>query len=427
MPHVVVVGAGFGGVSATDELAKEGFRVTLLDQFPYNTFQPLLYQVATGGLNPGDVTYSLRYFAANHEDVRFRVGEVVGIDHDQREVICSDGFRVGFDYLIIGNGITTNHFGIPGAAEYTMSMYTRAEALRVRDTIFGSLEIIAGRSDPNSSGFTVVIVGGGPTGVEMAGQLAELKTETIPSTYPELNPARIHVVLVEMTEHLLAPFDDSLRQYALRELTKRGVDVRLKTAISEVEADRVDFKDGSSMPVDLVIWAAGVSGDPRLRDWGLPIGRAGRIEINEDTRVVGEERIFAIGDGSVIVNSPLPQLAQPALQMGKFAARQIARLHRGLETESFRYHDKGTMATIGRGDAVLEMPIGLKLKGVPAWIGWIVLHLFYLLGGRNRVQTLINLGARYVGPRRSNAIVGDVLETPKLRALNAKEGRRGAA
>jgi NADH dehydrogenase len=342
-------------------------------------------------------------------------------------VICGDGIRVGFDYLIIGTGITTNHFGIPGAAEYTMSMYTRAEALRVRDTIFGSLEIIAGRSDPNTSGFTVVIVGGGPTGVEMAGQLAELKTMTIPSTYPELNPAHVHVVLVEMTEHLLAPFDDSLRQYALRELIKRGVDVRLKTAISEVEADRVDFKDGSSMPVDLVIWAAGVSGDPQLKDWGLPIGRAGRIEINDDTRVVGEERIFAIGDGSVIVNNPLPQLAQPAIQMGKFAARQIARLHRGLETESFHYRDKGTMATIGRGDAVLQMPFGPKLTGVLAWIGWIVLHLFYLLGGRNRVQTLINLGSRYVGPRRSNAIVGDVMETPKLRAMNAKEGQRGAA
>ena len=427
MPHVVVVGAGFGGVSATDELAKEGFRVTLLDQFPYNTFQPLLYQVATGGLNPGDVTYSLRYFAARHDDVRFRRAEVVGIDHDQREVICGDSLRVGFDYLIIGTGITTNHFGIPGAAKYTMSMYTRAEALRVRDMIFGSLEISAGQSDPNTSGFTVVIVGGGPTGVEMAGQLAELKTETIPSTYPEINTARVHVVLVEMTEHLLAPFDDSLRQYALRELIKRGVDVRLKTAISEVEADRVDFKDGSSMPVDLVIWAAGVSGDPQLKDWGLPIGRAGRIEINDDTRVVGEERIFAIGDGSVIVNNPLPQLAQPAIQMGKFAARQIARLHRGLETESFHYRDKGTMATIGRGDAVLQMPFGPKLTGVLAWIGWIVLHLFYLLGGRNRVQTLINLGSRYVGPRRSNAIVGDVMETPKLRAMNAKEGQRGAA
>jgi NADH:ubiquinone reductase (H+-translocating) len=418
MPHVVVVGAGFGGISATEELSKEGFRVTLLDRFPYTTFQPLLYQVATGGLNPGDVTYALRFFAARHEGVRFRCAGVVAIDHDQQEVVCDDGFRLGFDYLIIGNGITTNHFGIPGAEEYTMSMYTRAEALKVRDTIFGSLEIIAGRSDPNTSGFTVVIVGGGPTGVEMAGQLAELKTETIPSIYPELNPARVHVVLVEMTEHLLAPFDDSLRKYALRELIKRGVDVRLKTAISEVEADRVDFKDGSSMPVDLVIWAAGVSGDPLIRDWGLPIGRAGRIEVNEDTRVVGEERIFAIGDGSIIVNNPLPQLGQPAIQMGKFAAKQIARLHRGLDTQTFSYFDKGIMATIGRGDAVLQMPAGIKMKGVPAWVGWIALHIAYLLGGRNRMQTLINLGSRYFGPRRSNAIVGDVLETPKLRALD---------
>jgi NADH dehydrogenase len=233
-------------------------------------------------------------------------------------------------------------------------------------------------------------------------------------------------VLVEMTEHLLAPFDDSLRQYALHELIKRGVDVRLKTAITEIEVDRVDFKDGSSMPVDLVIWAAGVSGDPLIRDWGLPIGRAGRIEVNDDTRVIGEERIFAIGDGSVIVDHPLPQLAQPAVQMGRFAARQIARLHRGLNTETFKYHDKGTMATIGRGDAVLQMPIGIKLKGILAWVGWIVLHITYLLGGRNRVQTLINLGSRYVGPRRSNAIVGDVLPTPKLRrAIQSEES--GAA
>jgi NADH:quinone reductase (non-electrogenic) len=421
MPHVVIVGAGFGGLSATDALSKEGFRVTLLDRFPYNTFQPLLYQVATGGLNPGDVTYALRYFAARHEGARFRVAEVVGIDHDQQQVICDDGDRVDYDYLIIGNGITTNHFGIPGAAEYTMSMYTRAEALRVRDTIFGSLEIISGEPEMSTHGFTVVIVGGGPTGVEMAGQLAELKSETIPSIYPEINPARLRVVLVEMMDRLLAPFDESLQKYTLQELIKRGVDVRLNTAITEIEPDRVDFKDGSSMPVDLVIWAAGVSGDPVIRNWGLPLGRAGRIEINDDLRVVGEERIFAIGDTAVGVNKPLPQLAQPAIQEGKFAAKQIARLHRGLDTQTFHYRDKGTMATIGRGDAVLQMPVGVKLKGVLAWAGWIVLHIAYLLGGRNRVQTLINLGSRYFGPRRSNAIVGDVLETPKLRALKAQE------
>ena len=402
------------------ELAKEGFRVTLIDRHPYNTFQPLLYQVATGGLNAGDVTYSLRYFSARHNGVRFRRATVVGIDHEAREVICDDGVRIGFDYLIIANGITTNHFGIPGAAEYTMSMYTRAEALRVRDTIFGSLEIIAGTSDPNTGGFTVVVVGGGATGVEMAGQLAELKTKAIPDVYPELNPARVHVVLVEMGPHLLAPFDDALRKYTLRELVKRGVDVRLKTAISEVHADRVDFKDGSSMPVDLVIWAAGVSGNPHVKDWGLPIGRAGRIEVNDDLTVVGHEHIYAIGDASLIVDKPLPQLAQPAIQTGKHAAKQIARLHRGLHTEKFAYFDKGTMATIGRGDAVLQMPNGIKLTGVIAWLGWIALHIVFLLGGRNRIQTLINLAVRYVGVRRSGAIVGDVMEPPRLRAIRER-------
>lgn len=419
MPHVVVVGAGFGGISATTELAKEGFRVTLLDRHPYNTFQPLLYQVATGGLNAGDVTYSLRYFAARHQGVRFRRTTVVGVDHDAKEVICDDGVRISYDYLVLGNGITTNHFGIPGAAEYTMSMYTRPEALRVRDTIFGGLELIAGASDPNTGGFTVVVVGGGPTGVEMAGQIAELKTKAIPEIYPELNPARVHVVLVEMGEHLLAPFDDSLRKYTLRELVKRGVDVRLKTALSEVHADRVDFKDGSSMPVDLVIWAAGVSAPTYLREWGLPIGRGGRIETNLDHSVVGLENTFAVGDASIAVDKPQPQLAQPAIQSGKHAALQIARLHRGLATEEFQYHDKGTMATIGRGDAVLQLPDnGLKMTGWLAWLGWIGVHIISLLGGRNRIQTMINLSSRYFGPRKSGAIVGDVMETPRLRAIN---------
>ncbi|HZA03428.1 MAG TPA: NAD(P)/FAD-dependent oxidoreductase [Propionibacteriaceae bacterium] len=422
MPHVVVVGGGFAGVSATSELAKEGFRVTLIDRHPYNTFQPLLYQVATGGINAGDVTYSLRYFAARHSGVNFRRAAMTGIDHDAQEVICDDGVRIPFDYLIVGTGITTNHFGIPGAKEYTMSMYTRGGALAVRDAIFGSLETIAGLSDPNTGSFTVVIVGGGATGVEMAGQLAEMKNDALPVTYPELNPARVNVVLVEMTEHLLAPFDDALRKYALRELIKRGVDVRLRTAISEVHPDRVDFKDGSSMPADVVIWAAGVAGAPETNSWGLPVGRGGRIESNEDTRVIGFENIFAVGDASLLTGAPLSQLAQPAIQTGKHAARQIARLYRGLDTETFQYHDKGTMATIGRGDAVLQTPIGVKLTGVLAWVGWIVLHIFFLLGNRNRLQTLINLGARYAGPRRSHAIVGDVLETPRIKAL-----RRGAS
>jgi NADH dehydrogenase len=417
MPHVVVLGAGFAGLSATSELAKEGFRVTLVDRHPYNTFQPLLYQVATGGLNAGDVTYSLRFFSAKRKGVRFRRGTVVDIDHEAKQVVCDDGVNIGYDYLIVANGITTNHFGIPGAAEYTMSMYTRPEALKVRDTIFGGIETIASTSDPHTGGFTIVVVGGGATGVEMAGQLAELKQKAIPAAYPELNPALMHVVVVEMGQHLLAPFDDKLRQYALRELVKRGVDVRLNTAISEVHPDHVDFKDGTSMPVDLVIWAAGVSGNPIVRNWGLPIGRAGRIEVNDDLRTTNDDSIFAIGDTSIIVSNPLPQLAQPALQMGRHAAKNLVNLHKGLPTQPFEYKDKGTMATIGKADAVLQMPIGIKMTGLFAWLGWIALHIMYLLGSRNRVQTIINLAVRYFGLGRSGVIVGDVEQTPKARAI----------
>jgi NADH dehydrogenase len=420
MPHVVVIGGGFGGLSATETLAKEGFRVTLIDRHPYNTFQPLLYQVATGGLNAGDVTYSLRYFSARYRNVSFRRTTAIGLDHEKREVLCDDGVNIGYDYLIVANGITTNHFGIPGAAEYSVSMYTRAEALRVRDMIFGGIETIAGMSEEHTGGFTVVVVGGGATGVEIAGQLAELKSHAVPVVWPELNPALMHVVLVEMGPALLAPFDDKLRRYTLRELVKRGVDVRLKTAISEVHADRVDFKSGQTMQADLVIWAAGVSGYPLLRDWGLPLGRGGRIEVNSDLSTTNDERVFAIGDASVIVDNPLPQLAQPALQTGKHAAQQITRIHLGQPTVPFEYHNKGTMATIGRADAVVQLPNGLKLTGIFAWLGWIALHIMFLLGSRNRIQTLINLAVRYSGLGRSGVIVGDVAETPRLKAIKQK-------
>ncbi|WP_220483428.1 NAD(P)/FAD-dependent oxidoreductase [Microlunatus kandeliicorticis] len=424
MPHVVVVGAGFAGVAVTRELAKRGFRVTVVDRHPYNTFQPLLYQVATGGLNAGDVTYSLRFLSAKNK-ANFRRTKVVGIDHDHNEVICDDGVRIPYDYLVLGTGITTNHFGIPGAAEYTMSMYTRAEALKVRDTIFGGLENIAGTSHPGTGGFTVVVVGGGPTGVEMAGSLAELKDSAIPTTYPELDPKKVHVVLVEMANALLLPFDEKLQRYTLSELVKRGVDVRLRTALSEVHPDHVVFKDGNRLDVDLVIWAAGVSGSKELNDWGVPIGRGGRIEVGTDCRVKGFDNVFAIGDVALITENPLPQLAQPAIQEGKFVARQIGRLVNGEDTEEFHYFDKGTMATIGNRAAVLQLPNGFKMTGTFAWLGWIVLHIAYLLGGRNRVQTLVNLAARYATwPRRAGAIVGDVNETPqqaKVKASKKKE------
>ncbi|GAA2091884.1 NAD(P)/FAD-dependent oxidoreductase [Microlunatus panaciterrae] len=417
MPHVVVLGAGFAGIAATRKLAKAGFRVTVIDRHPYNTFQPLLYQVATGGLNPGDVTYSLRFFAARKKGVKFRRADVVGIDHENQAVICADGVNVSFDYLIIGTGVTTNHFGIPGAAEYTMSMYTRAEAIKVRDTIYGGMEALAARRDPGSRGFTVLVVGGGATGVEMAGSLAEMRS-AIPKLFPEIDRAKVHVILVEMAPHLLAPFDAKLRDYTRKELINKGVEVRLNTAIAEVHADHVDLKNGQTLPADLVIWAAGIGGYTQIKEWGLPIGRGGRIETGTDLRVVGQQRIFAVGDAAVSNDDPLPQLAQPAIQGGEHAVAQIIRLERGEPTMPFHYHDKGTMATIGNQAAVLQLPIGVKMKGTLAWIGWIVLHIYTLLGGRNRVQTFINLAWRYLSwPRDVGSIVGDIAKTPAMKAI----------
>ena len=420
MPHVVVIGGGFGGLSATETLAKEGFRVTLIDRHPYNTFQPLLYQVATGGLNAGDVTYSLRYFSARYRNVSFRRTTAIGLDHEKREVLCDDGVNIGYDYLIVANGITTNHFGIPGAAEYSVSMYTRAEALRVRDMIFGGIETIAGMSEEHTGGFTVVVVGGGATGVEIAGQLAELKSHAVPVVWPELNPALMHVVLVEMGPALLAPFDDKLRRYTLRELVKRGVDVRLKTAISEVHADRVDFKGGQTMQADLVIWAAGVSGYPLLRDWGLPLGRGGsdRGQLRSDhhqrrARVRHRRRVRDRGQPAAAARPAGPadrQARRPADHPDPPRSADVP----------FEYYNKGTMATIGRADAVVQLPNGLKLTGIIAWLGWIALHIMFLLGSRNRVQTLVNLAVRYSGLGRSGVIVGDVAETPRLKAIKQK-------
>ncbi len=420
-PHVVIVGAGFAGLSATRVLARAGCRVTLIDHHPYTTFQPLLYQVATGGLNPGDITYPLRTFTARRSrTVRYRRTSVVDLHTDQRAVVCDDGVTIGYDYLVICNGVTANFFGIPGAERYALPMYTRADSIKVRDTLFGGLERIAGMSEPGTGGFTVVIVGGGATGVEMAGTLAEMREIAMPRAFPELDPQKVNVVLVEMAPQLLTPFNPKLQDYTYRQLADRHVDIRLNTTITEVHADRVDFKDASSMPVDLVIWAGGIAGYNRVADWGLEQGRGGRIVVGADLRVKGQDRVFAAGDSALIEPSPLPQLAQPAIQGGAHAARQILNLVHGMATQEFEYHDKGSMATIGTPAAVVEFPNGLRFTGFIAWALWIVVHIMSLLGGRNRVVTMTNLATRYLSFRATGAIVGDLQDTPARKALDDK-------
>jgi NADH dehydrogenase len=414
-PRVLVVGGGFGGLAAVAKLARTGYRVTLADRHIYATFQPLLYQVATAGLAPSDVAYPLRGFA-HRQQARFRHGDLSGIDPAARIAEFSDGGRVGYDYLILATGVAAAFFGITGAAEHSYGLYTLHDAVSLRERIMAGLErlsIAAHREE-----VTVSIVGGGATGVELAGTLADLRNLALPASYPDLDPACVHIRLVEMAPGVLGPFAPPLREYAAQQLRARGVDLRLNATIKEITAESIILDSGEVLPSDLTAWAAGISGPDEARQWGLPQGRGGRLLTGPDLRVAGKDRIFAIGDIALIDGHPLPQLAQPALQMGRHAAAQIRRLEAGQPTVPFSYHDKGIMATIGSRSAVVQLNHGIRFRGVVAWFAWLALHLVTLLGGRNRINALINLSWRYLSWQRGGGIiVGDDPPAPGTTGL----------
>ena len=406
--RVVVVGGGFGGLSAIRALRDADVEVTLIDQDTYSTFQPLLYQVATATLNPGDITSFLRSIRSQQRNVRFVNATVVNMDHASRTVTLADGKVVGYDYLIIASGVTVNYFGVPGAAEHSMPLYTRTQALALRDEIFGRLEDAATYGQDRE--LRVVVVGGGATGVETAGALAELRNNHMPVTYPELDPRQTHVTLVEMLPTVLSPFQQNLRDYTTRSLERRGVDVRLNTPVNEVTGDGVRLGDGTFLPAGIVVWASGVTAPEVVGEWDVPQGRGGRVRVDDHLRVQGLDRVFAVGDIAVEDGErALPQLAQPAMQGGRYVAKLLEAELRGDTVDRFTYRDKGTLATIGRGSAVAQIPGVPPLRGFVAWVVWIVVHVFYLLGNRNRLVTMVNLGARYIFWHRSHhAIVGDI-------------------
>jgi len=401
LPRVVIVGGGFAGLAAVRALAGSNADVTLIDRNVYSTFQPLLYQVATGGLNPGDVSYPIRGFT-RRQKVHFRRGELSSVDTASRQLNLRDGGVIGYDYLVIATGASVNYFGVPGADEHALSLYRRGDAISLRDKLMGTLEEFSAGA---ASTLSIVVIGGGATGVEMAGTLAELRDEGLNAVYPEIDPDFVRVVLIEQGPEVLAPFDPMLRRYALRELQRRRVEVWPKTLVSRVDATSVSLKDGRTIDSDLTIWAAGVS----VKDWGLPQGRGGRIAVRRDLQIFGHDGILAVGDVAIASDDPLPQLAQPAIQTGRHAGLQIRRLLEGRETDPLVYHDKGTMATIGRRAAVVELPHDIRLTGTLAWLAWLALHIVSLLGGRNRVSALLNLSWRYVNwPTGNGVIVGDI-------------------
>ncbi len=407
MTRVVIVGAGFAGLSAMEELQGIDADVTLIDKHNFATFQPLLYQVATAGLNPGDVAFPVRTMLRHHKRVTFRQGILSSVDSAANEIGLLDGSRIPYDYLVLALGATTNYFGVPGAQANCDAIYTLDEALAVRNKVFAMFEWAAshGMKDFN---LTTVVVGGGATGVEMAGALAELKQRALKTDYPALDPSSARVILIEAQDRLLAAFSPSLSKYALSELQSRGVEVRLNTAVKAVHNNGVELADGELIDSKLMVWGAGVGVDSAVRSLGLAHLKNGRIEVGSDLRVVGANNIFSVGDvaGTTAADGTLlPQLAQPAIQTGKHAAGSIKALINGETTTAFKYKDKGTMATIGRRAAVAELSGGLKLTGSAAWLAWLALHLMTLLGVRNRLSVLLNWSWHYISWGRGPKVI----------------------
>ncbi|HJR26861.1 MAG TPA: NAD(P)/FAD-dependent oxidoreductase [Acidimicrobiales bacterium] len=407
VPRIVVVGAGFGGIEVARTLAGRPVDVTLVDRNNFHTFQPLLYQVATAGLNAADVAHVVRGLFHRQPNVRFRQGTVTGVDWAARTVLLDGHPPLPFDHLVLAGGATVTHFGTPGAAEHGFPLYTLADAVRLRNHIVERFEAAdADGANAADGELTFVVVGGGPTGVETAGALVELFAMVFRKDYPELDVSRARVVLVEMQDHLLGPFGSPSRRHALDTLTSRGVEVRLGAAVAEVTPKTVVLGDGEVVPSHTLIWAAGVKANPLADALGLELGRGGRIVVDADLRVPGRDRVWAIGDIAAATGRDgqlLPQLAPVAMQAGRHVARQIVRLAEGKPTEAFRYRDKGTMATIGRRAAVAELPGGIRLRGAPAWLAWLGLHLVFLVGKRNRASVLLNWAWNYLtwdrGPR----------------------------
>ena len=342
----------------------------------------------------------------------FRKGEITGLDTEGRHVLLGDGSVLGYDYLILATGVSAAFFGVTGAAEHALSLYTRRDAIVLRDQLIAELER---RSVPGDTrDLNVTVVGGGATGVELAGTLAELRNIALPASFPEIDPAMIHVRLIELGPALIAPFAEPLREYARKELLDRGVEVLLRTELTEVARDKVLIagrdgdQGGEALPSDVTVWAAGVAAPEWTAKLGLPAGRGGRLRTGSDLRVAGQDRVFAAGDIAIIDGDPQPQLAQPAIQHGRHAAVQISRLANGQPTQRFSYKDKGIMATIGHRSAVVELPSRIRARGTLAWLAWLGLHLVTLLGGRNRISALVNLTWRYLTwSRGGGVIVGD--------------------
>jgi NADH dehydrogenase len=426
-PRVVIVGAGFGGLEAARALHGAPVDVLLVDRNNYHTFQPLLYQVATTGLEPEEIAHAVRAIYHEQPNFHFRLGDVRGVDWEARRVSLADGGELAYEFLILAAGASTNDFGIPGVHENAFALKSLTDAIRLRAHILEQFECAS--RDPSAiarGALCFVIVGGGPTGVETAGALVELFHKVLRKDYPSLDMKSARVVLIEREPRLLGTFHPSSQAYALAVVEKRGVEVRLGTAVERVTADSVTLAGGSTIASRTLIWAAGVRAATLADRLGLKQGRAGRIDVERDLSLKARPEVFVIGDmaASVDEHGALhPQLAPVAIQGARHAARTIRARLAGRSSEPFIYRDHGTMATIGRNAAVAELPGGIRTRGLVAWWMWLGLHLVQLIGFRNRAIVLMNWAWNYFTYERGARLI---LDGESVRAEHASESERAS-
>ena len=398
-PRVVIGGAGFGGLNAARTLAGKGVNVLVLDRNNYHGFWPLLYQVATAGLEPESIAYPVRAIFRKHPNIHFQMAEVHSVDLERRVVHTRNGAYT-YDYLILAAGSANNYFGNTELARHTFGLKDIDEAEHIRNHLLTAFELALKEPDParRRELMTFAIVGGGPTGVEMAGAISELVYHVLRKDYPELDVTQTRIVLIEAGDSLLAAFPEGLRNSAKRQLERMHVEVRLNAPVQSVENGLVTFKDGSTLRAALVIWAAGVRASSLTDGLGVPLGKQARIRVQPALNLPDHPEVFAVGDMAYLEGyrdgQPFPMVAQVAIQQGKHAARNILADVQGKPMTPFRYFDQGTMATIGRRFAVFDA-FGIQLSGFIAWLGWLLVHIVYLIGFRNRLIVLANWVVNY--------------------------------
>lgn len=402
MKKLVIVGGGFGGVNLARSLKNENIQITLVDKNNYNFFPPLLYQVATGFLEPSNISYPFRKLFRNQPNFRFRMGSLERIDADNSRIYLSNGI-LDYDYLVIATGTVSNDFGMEQIRQHALHMKTIDDAIHLRNYVLQTIEAATLISNVEDSipYRTIVIAGGGPTGVEVAGMLAEMRTNIFRKDYPELTIGDGDIILVDGAPVLLAPMSEKAQQYTQETLTKMGVKVRLNVQVKNYEDDVVYFSDGSTTKTKVLIWAAGVTSSVFN---GIPaeaIGRGRRMLVDATNLVKGTSNIYAIGDTCYMDEDPAfpnghPQVAQVALQQGIHLAKNFKNKLHNHPQKPFRYHDKGSMAIIGRLKATADLPKPkMNFKGFLAWMMWLFIHLFFLISYRNRILTMYNWTMAY--------------------------------